>query len=298
MKLKYLLTAMSCSLLISINAHAQNDMKDVQITSTEVAEGLYMLQGRGGNIGLSVGSDGAFLIDDQFAPLTEKIKAKVAELSSGQPIRFVMNTHWHRDHTGGNENLGNDGVIIVAHDNVRERLLNGGEIEFFNAKVPPANAKALPVITFADSMTFHWNSETMKIQHVGPAHTDGDSVVYFEKANAVHMGDTYFNGFYPFIDGSNGGSVTGVVEVISDVLKNIDDNTKIIPGHGPLSNKAELTAYRDMLNAVADKISKMKAEGKTVEEVLAAKPTAEFEEKWGKGFIKAEPWVMLLYPML
>ncbi|MDN3639498.1 MBL fold metallo-hydrolase [Simiduia curdlanivorans] len=286
----------SCAavLLLGAQTQAHDKTPEVTIEAIPVAEGIYMLTGSGGNMGLSVGDDGAFLIDDQFAPLTDKIQAKIATLSD-QQVKFLINTHWHFDHTGGNENFGKRDAIIVAHHNVRTRLEAGGVIEAFKKEVPPAPSVALPVITFEESLSFHFNGETIHVEHPAPAHTDGDAIVFFDKANVVHMGDTYFNGFYPFIDASSGGSVLGVIQAVDSVLKKIDGKTKIIPGHGKLSNKAELQAYHDMLAAVYAEVKKLKAKGMSVEAVVAAKPTAKFDAKWGAGFLAPDVWVALVY---
>ncbi len=296
MKKTVTLAAVLYSLLITSNLFAQ----DNKVRAKEIKDGIYVIEGRGGNIGLSVGEDGAFMIDDKFAPMADNIKAKIAEISPDTSIEFILNTHWHRDHTGGNESFHNDGSVIVSHDNVRKRLESGGAINFFNAEVPPANPGALPMITFTENMSFHMNGQKLDLVHVGPgnAHTDGDSVVFFSPANIVHTGDLYFNGFYPFIDPDNGGSITGVVEAVDEILTKIDDDTIVIPGHGPLSNKSELTAYRDMLSAVAENISALRAEGKSDDEIIAAKPTADFDEAWGGGFIKPDTWVKLVTTML
>ncbi len=198
-------------------AAQQDDFDKVEVTSAKVAEGIYVLNGRGGNIGVSVGEDGVFLIDDQYAPLTTKIRAAVSSLTP-QPIRFVVNTHWHGDHTGGNENLGKMGIVIVAHENVRKRMSVEQFLAAFNQKVPASPKAALPIITFADSVTFNLNGDEIRSFHVAPAHTDGDTVVYFKKANVVHMGDCFFNGMYPFIDLSSGGSIDGVIAAADKVL--------------------------------------------------------------------------------
>ena len=296
---KYIVMFVTIPLLLA-GKQAFSQEQDNKVRAQEIKDGIYVIEGRGGNIGLSVGEDGAFMIDDKFAPMADNIKAKIAEISPDTSIEFVLNTHWHRDHTGGNESFHNDGSVIVSHENVRKRLESGGVISFFNAEVPSANPGALPMITFTDNVSFHMNGQKLDIMHVGPgnAHTDGDSVVFFSPANIVHTGDLYFNGFYPFIDPDNGGSVTGVVEAVDAILAKIDDDTIVIPGHGPVSNKAELTAYRDMLSAVAENISSLKAEGKSEQEIIAAKPTADFDEAWGGGFIKPDTWVKLVTSML
>src|SRR6056297_46420 len=235
--------------VLAASAGAQ-DFSEVQIRTTEVADGVYALQGAGGNIGLVVGGDGAFLIDDQYAPLTEKIQAAVAEVTD-QPIRFVLNTHWHGDHTGGNENLAENGTIVVAHDNVRKRMAAGQMMEFFDRKVPPAPEAALPEVTFNDSITFHLGPHTVHAVHVSGAHTDGDSIVHLAEADVIHGGDIVFYGMYPFIDYGSGGSLAGMIEATDSVLALADDETAIITGHGgPVIDRFQLQEYRDMLASV------------------------------------------------
>ena len=296
---RYALTAVSAVLLLVLARplSAQGAPEEVKIETVGVAGSVHMLVGRGGNIGISAGEDGVFMVDDQFAPLTAKIQAAVAEISE-QPIRFLINTHWHYDHTGGNENLGNAGAVIVAHDGVRRRLEAGGLIEFFNNQIPPAPKAALPVITFADSVTFHLNGDQIHVFHVPPAHTDGDSIVHFKKANVVHMGDLFFNGLYPFIDGSSGGSVDGVIAAAEKVLGMIDDETKIIPGHGPLAGRAELAAYVEMLQGVRAEVGALVEAGKSLEEAIAAKPTAAWDDPWGKVFITPDQFTTIVYDIL
>ncbi len=294
---RLLSTALAVSLL-SVNAiNAQRDFSNVEITTTHVGGPVYMLVGAGGNIGVVMGSDGAFLVDDQYAPLTDKI-TKAVKAIDDQPLRFVLNTHWHGDHTGGNENLGKTGTVIVAHDNVRKRMSVEQVIKAFGSTVPASPDIALPVITFADAVTFHLNGEEIYAFHVPPAHTDGDSVVHFKTSNIVHMGDLFFNKMFPFIDTSSGGDVHGVIAAADQVLDLIDDQTKVIPGHGPLTDKAGLTAYRDMLVTVRDRVSAMIADGKTLEQVLEAKPTADLEAEWGGGFLTTEPWLGIVFESL
>ena len=252
-----------------------------------------MMVGSGGNLALSAGADQTFLVDDQFAPLTPKITAAIAAVTP-KAVAFVLNTHWHFDHTGGNENFGKAGSVIVAHDNVRRRMDSEQLIEFLGMKTKPSPKAALPVITFSADTTFHLNGEEIHAYHAPRAHTDGDSVVLFRGSNVVHMGDIYFNGMYPFIDTSSGGTVDGVIAAADRVLAITDDRTKIIPGHGPLSNKAELKAYRDMLEAVSGRIKPMIRDGRKLEEIVEAKPTADFDEKWGKGFIPPAKFTEML----
>lgn len=276
-------------------AYSQDQVFDkVQIKTVRASENIYMLLGHGGNIGVCVGEEGVFLVDDQFAPLTEKIKAALGEIS-GKDVRFVINTHWHFDHVGGNEKMGETGAVIVAHENVRKRMSTDQFIKFFQKEIPASSKIALPIITFAQDITFHLNEEEIVVFHVNNAHTDGDAIVYFRNSNVIHMGDIYFSGIYPFIDTSSKGTVNGVINAAKGVLSFINDDTKIIPGHGPLSNKAELTVYVDMLISLKDKISKHILEGKTLEEVLAGKPTQEFDTKWGNGFLSPDQFVQILY---
>ena len=256
-----------------------------------------MLKGRGGNIGVSAGDDGVLLIDDQYAPLTAKIRAAVGQISD-KPIRFVLNTHWHGDHTGGNENLGQAGALVVAHENVRARMSIEQFMDFFDRAVPASPGGALPVVTFTDTVTFHLNGEEIRAFHVSSAHTDGDSMIHFPRANVLHAGDVYFNGVYPFIDVGSGGSVDGLIAAVERALALANDETKIIPGHGPLSGRKELVAYRDMLSAIRDGIAPMVAAGRSVEEIRAAEPTASFDERWGGGWISPDDFVSFVYDSL
>ncbi len=264
------------------------------VTVVPVAPGVSMLMGPGGNIGVSSGKDGIFLIDDQVAPVTEQIRAALRTIGDG-PVRFVLNTHWHPDHTGGNENLGSAGALIVAHENVRTRLSVDQFIEALNMSAPALPEGALPVVTFTDAVTFHVNGGEIHAFHVPPAHTDGDAIVHFRTANVIHAGDTYFNGLYPLIDLSTGGSVDGTIASANRMLAMADDDTRIIPGHGPLSNKQELMAYRDMLVTVRDRVQQAVAQGKTLEETVAAGVSKEFDEQWGKAFIPPDLFVKVMY---
>ena len=279
---------------LSFGALAQQRNFDaVQIKTTKVADGIYMLEGEGGNIGVSAGEDGVFLIDDQFAPLTPKITAAVKAISD-QPIRFLINTHWHGDHIGGNENFGKAGVVIVAHDNVYKRMSVGGAIQLLKQNYAPAPKAALPVISFSETATFHLNGDDVTSIHLPPAHTDGDSLVRFAKANVIHSGDVFAAYRYPFIDVESGGSVKGVLRAIDRLLPMLDDDTKLIPGHGGLSGKKDVLAYRKMIATVVGRIEPMARSGKTLQQVLAAKPTREFDEEWGK-FRKPDAFVEIVY---
>lgn len=284
-------------LLMSTAAFAQQDFSKVQIKAERLSATTYMMTGEGGNLGLSIGDDAVFMIDDQFAPLTPKIKAAIAKLTK-KPVKFVLNTHWHFDHTGGNENMGKAGALIVAHENVRKRMSVEGFIKFFGVKTKAEPKAALPVITFTRDISFHLNGDEVYVYHVANAHTDGDAVVHFRNSNVIHMGDTFFNKLYPFIDTSSGGKVDGMLKAADQALELANDSTMIIPGHGPLGNKADLKAYREMLASVSEKIKALIKEGKTLEQIFAAKPTAEFDAVWGNGFLKPQKWVEMLYENL
>jgi glyoxylase-like metal-dependent hydrolase (beta-lactamase superfamily II) len=273
---------------------AQNDMDKVEIKAEKLAGNVWVLYGAGGNIGVCAGPDGAVLIDDEFAPLSAKIQAAVKQVSD-QPVRWVVNTHWHGDHVGGNENMATAGATIVAHDRVRTRLLEGQDNKFFGRKIEPATGKTLPVVTFNDSTTLHVNGEDVLVFHVAPAHTDGDAIVWFPKANVVHMGDTFFNGLYPVIDLESGGSVDGMILATERVLPRLAAGTKVIPGHGPVTDKAGLQAYHDMLVGIRAAVASQLKVKKTLEQVVASKPTAPWDEKWGNGFIKPEVFAKVVY---
>jgi glyoxylase-like metal-dependent hydrolase (beta-lactamase superfamily II) len=283
--------------LLAFPAFAQQDLSKVEIRPDKLSESLYMLTGAGGNIGLSLGEDAVFLVDDQFAPLTPKIEAAIARLTS-KPVKFVLNTHWHFDHTGGNENFGKAGALIVAHENVRKRMSVEGFIEFLGMKFKAEPRTALPIVTFTRDVTFHLNGDELYVLHVANAHTDGDAIVHFRKSDVFHMGDTFFNRLYPFIDTSSGGSVEGVIAAADRVLQASSERTRIIPGHGPLASRADLQAYRDMLATVSARIREQVRAGRSLAEVIDTKPTAEFDAVWGKGFLNPQRFVDMLYKNL
>lgn len=284
-----------CAVAFAIQpAFAQQDFSKIEIKTEKLAETVYMMIGAGGNLGLSVGEDAVFVIDDQFAPLTPKIQAAIAAITP-QPVKFVLNTHWHFDHVGGNENLGKAGALIFAHENVRKRMSTEQFIEFLGMKTKPDPKPALPVVTFTRDVSFHINGDEVRAFHVPRAHTDGDTVIHFARNDVIHMGDAFFNKIYPFIDTSSGGTVEGVITAADRVLKLSGDKTKIIPGHGPLATAADLKAYRDMLAKVSANIQAQIKAGKKLDQVVASKPTAEFDDVWGKGFLTPEKFVAMLY---
>ena len=276
---------------------ATQDFANVQIQTEKVADNVFMLIGAGGNLGVSAGKDCVFIIDTSYAPLTNKIKAAITTVSD-KSIQYVVNTHWHQDHIGGNENFVKAGAVVVAHENVHKRLSTEQFIEFLKKTIPPLPESALPVITFSQDLTFHLNGNEIFVFHIERAHTDGDAIVHFKKSNVIHMGDIYFNGMYPFIDLSAGGSINGMISAVKRVLLLCDRNTKVIPGHGHLSDKAELEEYLKMLVAVRDRITREIKAGKTLDAVIASQPTRDLDPAWGKGFMKPEQFVKIVYDSL
>lgn len=273
------------------------DTSKVTVTVVPVAAGVYMLQGLGGNIGLSVGKDDAFIIDDQYAPLSAKIKAAVATVTP-KPVRFVVNTHWHFDHTGGNEAMAGSGAIIFAHENTRRRMSMEQFIQAFNMKVPASPTAALPIITFSDTITFYTNDDTVRVFHVANAHTDGDAIILFRKANVIHMGDAFFNGRYPLIDLSSGGSLPGMIAAANTGLAMSNAETRFIPGHGPLATRTDLVRYRDMLVTVRDRVGGLIGQQRTLQQILATKPLADLDAIWGNGNIKPDQFLTIVYGSL
>ena len=269
---------------------AQLDFSNVEVKAQRVAGSVYMLTGAGGNIGASVGEDGIVVIDDQYAPLAPKIEAALKAITP-KPVRFILNTHYHGDHTGGNEYFGRT-APVVAHENVRKRLASGTSAR--GRTVPPAAPGALPVLTFDESVTIHLNGEDVRAVHTPHGHTDGDSVIWFTKSNVVHMGDQFFNGMFPFVDVENGGSVRGLIANIDQVLSMLPDDAKVIPGHGPLSDKNGLRRFVATLKATSAAVESGVAAGKTLEQLRADKVLAAWDS-WGQGFIKTDDWIATLY---
>lgn len=293
MRIKFLIAiGIATNLLATSVTWAQDP---VQVEAIQVRGNIYLLTGQGGNIGLFIGSDGSFMVDDQFAPLTEKIIAAAKSVGGDVP-KYLINTHFHGDHTGGNENLGQTGTLIMSHHGVRERLVNGSFIGAFGMKADPASKVALPTVTYSENMHLHINDETVHIVHIPRAHTDGDSFVVFEKANVVHAGDLFFNGFFPFIDAANGGSVKGVIAGVDAILALTDSDSKIIPGHGPLANRSDLQAYRDMLVMAYERLLQLKNTGVSAEDAVMQAPLKDLEQEWGDGIFTADKWIGIVYP--
>lgn len=293
--IKRLFAATLLTTAITSPLWAQQDFSKVEVKAENLAPGVSVLFGAGGNIGVSHGEDGTVLIDDQYAPLTPKIQAAVAGLGAS-PVKFLVNTHWHGDHSGGNENFGKAGAVIMAHDNVRVRMASDQKTPFGEVKASPK--VALPVITYAEGLKLHLNGEEVRVISVPPAHTDGDSIVHWTKSNVIHMGDLFFHKMsFPFVDRSSGGDVRGVIAAADKVLAMADDNSKIIPGHGAVASKADLKAYRDMLVSIVGKVEAAVKAGKTVEEVKAMKPADGFGVN-PNGFIKPDMFVEMVYDSL
>lgn len=281
--------------LLAAPVAAQQDFSKVEVKAEQLAPGVAVLFGAGGNIGVSFGEDGTVLIDDQYAPLTGKIQAAVAALGA-TPVKFLVNTHWHGDHSGGNENLGKAGAVIMAHDNVRVRMAAGGNVA--GGATPPAAKAALPVITYADGLKLHLNGEDIRIVHVDPAHTDGDSFVHWTQANVIHMGDLFMKQIsFPFVDVGSGGDVRGFVAAADAVLAIANDQTKIIPGHGAIATKADLQNHRNMIATVIAKVEAGIKAGQSLDQIKATNPTDGFGVN-PKGFISADRFVEAVYSNL
>jgi glyoxylase-like metal-dependent hydrolase (beta-lactamase superfamily II) len=253
-----------------------------------------MLKGAGGNVGVLVGDKGVLIVDTQYAPMSSKIRAAVGKLSD-QPIRHVINTHWHHDHTGGNEDFGKAGAVIVAHENLRTRLMSKQTLKEWNLEFPALPAIALPTVTYTDKLSLRENGYEVELTHPPAAHTDGDSIVVFPKANVIHMGDILASGRFPFIDRGAGGSVKGVIAAFEYAVSISNDSTQVIAGHGELANRKTLLTYLDMLKKSRAAITPLIAAGKSREEIIAAKPLAELGEIWGKDFVTADLFTEIVY---
>lgn len=287
--MKYLqhLLLLICSVGLTLPLFAHDDpYASAAYTVTELGHGIYRLEAMGGNIGLSVGEDGAFLIDDQYAPLAPKLRAAISKLT-GQPVKFVINTHWHGDHTGGNASLAGTGTIVVAHENVRARMAAPG----------PKQAKdaALPILTFSDTTTYHLNGLKIHAFHVPKAHTDGDAIIHFPEVNIIHAGDILFNGLYPFIDLDSGGSVEGFLAAMERLVSLSDDTTQIIAGHGPLGSKADVEKSMAMIRDSRERVAQLVEAGKSLEEIQALDPLAPYHKEWSWRFIDGKRMTETLY---
>lgn len=287
--------ALLATLLVSTFAatvYAQRP--EVKISTQHVAGTVHLLSGAGGNIAVCAGEDGVLLVDSGYGMLLDKITAALRELTP-DPVRIVVNTHWHFDHVGGNEGLAKAGAVIIAHDNVRRCMGEPRVLAHIDRAMPSASGPAMPVVTYADTLTLHLNGEEIELIHLPPAHTDGDTLVRFRAANVLHLGDTCFNGMYPYIDVNAGGSLAGMVAALDQALSLADEQTKIIPGHGLLADRRALKTYRDMLATVRNRVHELKAAGKSRAEVIAARVTAEFDATFGSGGFQPDQWVGMVY---
>jgi glyoxylase-like metal-dependent hydrolase (beta-lactamase superfamily II) len=293
------LAFLSSALVVTTALAQMGDVSKLELKATPVLGAVSIIEGAngfaGGNIGVSVGDDGVFLIDDGLVGVGPKLKARVAALSP-KPIRFVLNTHWHGDHVGGNAFFGGTGPLLVAHDNVRKRLSTEQVMDFGgkHVTIPASPAAALPVVTFAEDATIHFNGDDIHAIHVAPAHTDGDVIVHFQKANVIHTGDVFVNQGLPIVDFPHGGRFQGLIDAAAKILALADDKTKVIPGHGPVGTKADVAAWKKMLEQMRDRIAKLEKGKKTVEQIKAAKPLAEWD-KLNNDFIKTDMVVEMIH---
>jgi cyclase len=293
MQLRTSLLLISLLSVMNVCANAQ-EIPDQAVKIIKLTDNIHVLMGVGGNIAVSSGADGVFIVDDDMPPIAAKIEAAVRSIQD-EPVRMVFNTHWHFDHTGGNKHFGEQGALIVAHDNVRERMSTTQFSALFNTESKPSPDVALPIVTFDQSITFHLNGGTIRALHVPAGHTDGDAVLFFEEANIVHMGDLFFNRMYPVIDISAGGSARGMIAAIDAVIPMLNEDTVLIPGHGPVGDVEDLKAFRKMLAVVTNRIQLLVDDGKTVEEVLALNPSINFDDPWAWNFMPPERFVKLIY---
>jgi glyoxylase-like metal-dependent hydrolase (beta-lactamase superfamily II) len=272
-------------------------MGSAPIQSQTLAKNLTLLSGPGGNVVVLNGPDGKIVIDTFLLPAWPKLKENLDGLGNA-PLKTVIDTHWHVDHTDNNANLYAAGATVLAHDNTKTRMAEPHDSALFGLHFPASPADALPQETFSSSKELHANGEIVLLQYFQPAHTDTDIYIHFQKANVIHMGDTFFNGFYPVIDASTGGKINGMILAADKILPLVDNNTKIVPGHGPLGNKADLTKFRDMLVLARDRVQKLKTAGKSIDEIAASKPLADLDPVWGHGMLSSEIFVKMIYSAL
>lgn len=285
------------AVLLSTLGSAEAQEKKVEFSTFQLSDTVFMLRGPGGNVGVSSGEDGLYIIDDGLRPVTSQLLQAIRKISN-KPIRFVINTHYHADHTGGNETVGETGTLIIAHDNIHKRMSTEQISIFMRKTTPPYAQAALPVVTFSDQISLHFNGETATAYHVPHGHTDGDSIIHFPASNVIHMGDMYFNTLYPYIDLDAGGSVQGLVRAADLALSLADDATRIIPGHGPLAMTEDLKSYRDFLIKASANVQALIDEDKTLQQVIAAQPTAEWDEELGQTWITPAQFVTFIFNSL
>jgi len=283
--------------LFSIHCFAQNRSR-INVITEKLGENLYFITtNAGGNLCIYVGEDGIYLVDSDYEQLFEKVKAAIDKVSD-KPVKYLINTHWHFDHVGGNVKFKESGAVIIAHTNVRKRMATEQTIGILNTKVPASPKKALPMITYDKSVTFHENGQEIKVFHIADAHTDGDSVIHFKDANVIHMGDIFFNPGYPFVDVTNGGSINGMITAVEDILMICDDKTKIIPGHGPIGDKASLEAYWIVLRKSRDIVAALMDQGKSLDQIIQADPLAEIVKKNKLGIFPSDKFIEMVFRSL
>lgn len=287
--MRSVLTLLLC--IAGFLAIAQTNYDTVQVRPVKITETIYMLKGAGGNIGFLKGEDGALTIDNQFGPLSGKIAQTILNEGGGE-IKMLINTHIHGDHTGGNDNFSKWGVTIVAHDNVRERMMKESKVR--DRVVPPRDKGAWPVVTFPDRMNIHWNNEDLELYHFTNGHTDGDVIIKFKKANVFHTGDMYVQYGYPFVDTNSGGGINGFIATLDQMLALMDDNSKIIPGHGELATKKEVQAFRDRLADIRDSVAAALRKGTKKEDIANLPIATKYDADWGGGFVKGKDFVMMV----
>ena len=287
------LLLLSGLLMVAFAGRAQENLDTVKIVPHKVAENIYMLFGSGGNIGVLTGKDGILMIDDQFAPLSAKIREAILSLDHAG-IRFLINTHIHGDHSGGNENFKQIGVTVFAHDMVRERMMKEQLNKTTNRTGPAREKDAWPVVTFSDRISFHVNDEDIDAFHIMNGHTDGDVIVHFKKSNVFHMGDMFVRYGYPFIDVSSGGGINGFITYLDKILPLMDANSKIIPGHGDLATKADVILFVDRVRDIRDQVAAALKKGKKIEEIPSLGITDKYDSEWGKGFLKGKDFVLMI----
>lgn len=265
-----------------------------EVTIEKLSDAVSMIQAGGGNIAVFHGKDGVFVIDNGLADKRDAVKAALHKIIE-RPVSHLVNTHWHYDHAGNNELFGKDHIIMLAHENVRKRLKSGGAVKAFDKEIEPANNDALPTLTYEEGINVYLNGQAIKIHALDPAHTDGDSFIIFPEENIIHTGDIFFNGFWPFIDGSSGGSLRGMIKAANEIYLIADEDTKIIPGHGSVASKEDLKAYYDMLVAVEGRVKAAKDQGKTAEQWMESKPFADLDVEWGQGFLNTDQFTAIVW---
>jgi glyoxylase-like metal-dependent hydrolase (beta-lactamase superfamily II) len=290
--------ALAVMLLASFGAAAEPRLTEAAPATIEVQKlrsGLHLLSGAGCNVVAWSGPDGTVLVDSGAAWASAQLLEALAGIAAGGRTRFVVNTHWHPDHTGGNVAAAHDGAVLVAHENTRARMGEPQELAEHDLLVPAAPSEALPVVTFADTLTLSLNGGRLTLLHMPDSHTDGDAMAWWPEANVAHLGDLYYAGGYPFIDGAHGGSLAGVVAAVETVLARADADTLIVPGHGPVGTRADLAAYRDMLVAIGTRVRELVEQGASLTETVEAQPTAAWDARFGAGGVGPERFVRILY---